>query len=180
MSSLSTQRLLRLLPSPPEVVAVPELGHAYDDRLRRPGELHEAVLVPPGALRAVERSALAAGVPTGTAARLLIEAALVRADLAVAGRTAGEGRLDEAAAAAVVCRRLSAAEADYVRSLRYGGMSGPTVATVPLRLIGRVAEIDVELALAGDLRRAVAWEAAAVLSGRTMLEWALMTVVTYG
>ncbi len=166
---------LRLLPMPASAVERPELGHAYDDRLRRPGELHEAVPVPPGSAPAVERSASTAGVPTGTAVRLLIEAALVLADLAAIGRTGMESWLDEAAAGAVVCRRLSAAEADYVMGLRRGHASGSTVATLPVRLIGRVAEVDGGSALAGDLPRAVAWEAAAVLSGRTMLEWALMT-----
>lgn len=167
---------MRLLPAPTRAVGVPELGHAYDDPLRRPGELHEAVPVPPGSAQAVERSALRAGVPSGTAVRLLIEVALVLADLAAIGHDGAESRLDEAAAGAAVCRRLSAAEADYVRGLRRGLLTGSTLATVPVRLIGRVAAMHIEPALRGDLERAVAWEVAAALSGRTMLEWALMTV----
>ncbi len=156
------------------------MRHAYDDRLRRPGELHEPVPVPPASTVAVERAAAAAGVSTGTAVRLLIELALVRRDVAAVGRAGVEPQLDAAAASAVVCRRLSAAEADYVRGLRRGCAGGPTLATVPVRLVGRVAEVDVESALAGDLPRAVAWEVAAVLSGRTMLEWALMTASASG
>jgi hypothetical protein len=175
-----THDRLRLLPAPTSGVELPQVAYAYDDRLRRPGELHEPVPVPPGSAPAVERAAAVAGVPTGTAVRLLIEATLVRADLAAIGRTWAESQLDAAAAAAVVCRRLSAAEADYVRDLRRGRASGRSVATVPVRLIGRVAEVDVESALAGDLPRAVAWEVASVLAGRTMLEWALITASAPG
>jgi hypothetical protein len=172
---------LRLLPALPTAsVGVPDFSHAYDDRLRRPGELHEAVPLPPRAGPVVERAAAAAGLPSGTAARLLIEAALVRVDLAAIGQRAAESRLDAAAAGAVVCRRLSAAESDYVCGLRRGRTTDRTVATVPVRLIGRLAEVDLEVALAGDLPRAVGWEVAAVLSGRTMLEWALITTSAPG
>jgi hypothetical protein len=168
-------QLLAPSPSPPPV-AVAQRQYVYEDRLRRPGELHEAVVIPPTVLRAVERTAAAVGVPSGTAARLLIETALVKVDLAALGRADSSAALDTAAAAAAVCRRLSAAEADYLRGLRHRHDDRRSMATLPLRISGRIEQIDMEAALTGDLSRALAWEAAALLAGRTMLEWALITV----
>lgn len=171
---------LRLLPSPQPPAPLPELAHVYEDRLRRPGELHERFPLTGETPAVLERAASAGGLPTGTAARLLVEAALVRADLVGLGRTGADALLDAAAQSPTVRRRLSSAETDYVRGLRRPPGTARTMVTLPLRLIGRAGEIDVASALAGDLARAVAWEVAAVLSGHTMLEWALTAVLRSG
>lgn len=90
---------------------------------------------------------------------------------------AGPDRLDNAAARAEVRHRLSAAEADYLRHLRFPPGMRQTLLTVPVRLLGRLGELDVTAALGGDPARATAWELAALLDGRTMLEWALAVML---
>jgi hypothetical protein len=112
------------------------------------------------------------------AARLLLEAALLRRDLSLASAVRVDGLLDEAARSARVSRRLSAGDADYLRALALSRRpeQGGAV-TVPVRLLARLDELDLERELDGDVRQAVTWETAAVIEGRTMLEWGLLTVL---
>src|SRR5436309_2536833 len=135
MSRKSAHASLRLLPPPRGSASLPDLAHVYEDPLRRPGELHEIYPVTGRVLSTLKGSALQAAMPTGTAARLLIEAELVRADLNAIGRRDAQRRLDEAAVGGRVSRRLSAAEADYVRGLRRPPGYVPTLVTLPVRLI---------------------------------------------
>jgi hypothetical protein len=108
------------------------------------------------------------------AGALLVEAALVRRDLEDLDMPHGEELLDRAAADARVTRRLGAAESDYLGALRSSHESGRAGAlALPVRLLRRLAELDLTEALDGDAERAAAWEAAAVLNGRSMSEWAL-------
>jgi hypothetical protein len=72
---------------------------------------------------------------------------------------------------------MSAAEADYLRRLGLRRWAPGPGATIPVRLIGRLASVDVATALDGDATRAVAWEAAALLQARTMLEWGLAVIL---
>jgi hypothetical protein len=160
-------------PPPP----LPDLPALYDDAIRRPGELHEPVILDAAQHVALDRAARRAKLPTGVTGRLLLEAALVCEELGGLRAIAAPDRLDEAAARAKVRRRLSAAEADYLRHLRNPPGMRQTLLTVPVRLISRLHGLDVARALGEDPARATAWEMAALLAGRTMLEWALAVML---
>jgi hypothetical protein len=178
MSTNTVHAGLRLVDAPPEPPPLPELPQLFDDSVRRPGELHEPVALN-GQLRGLlNAAARQMRLPTGLTGRLLIEVALVIADLARLGLDLGTGldRLDDAATGAVVRRRLSAAEADYLRHLRHPDGVSETLLSVPVRLAGRLHEVDLGVALRGDPVRAVTWEVGALLAGRTMLEWALVAL----
>ena len=156
---------------------LPDPTHLSDETARRPGDLHELVVLGVELRRQVEVCARQVGLPTGITGRLLIEASLVCRDLAGLGVSDGPARLQRAARGAGVRRRLSAAEADYLRLLRRPPGFRRTLVTAPTRLIGRIAELDLSRAVGVDCRSAVAWEIASVLDGHTMLEWALAAVI---
>jgi hypothetical protein len=175
MSETDTRARLQAVSSGPAPSPLPDVGWLCEQGPRRPGELHETVAFGGEAERQLERSASAGRVSPSLAARLLLEAALLRRDLQAAGAARADGLLDHAAGAARVCRRLSAGEADYLRALRMASHPERTGAvTVPVRLLARLEEVDLAAALGGDARQAVSWEAAALMAGRTMLEWGLL------
>jgi hypothetical protein len=166
--------MLRLVTTPAPAPPLPSVEHLHEHAIRRPGELHERLDLATPLLRRAEGAAQRAGLGLGLAAALLVEAALVRVDLAAIGAVV-ESELDRIASIAHVRRPMSAAEADYVSTLRGPGFAR-TLPTVPVRLVGRLGAIDLERALAADAAQAARWEAAALLEGRTMLEWALMGI----
>ena len=167
---------LRLVASPPPPPKLPDLARVYEDPVRRPGELHEALVLDPELAQHLDQLAVAATMPRGTAGRLLIEAEIVRIELTSMGVDDAPPKLDDTAGRATVLRRLSAADADYVQRLRRPAAAANTLLTVPVRLLGKIGELDLRRAMDGDLGRAVQWEIAAVLAGRTMLEWALVSL----
>jgi hypothetical protein len=152
------------------------LGRA---EIRRPGELHEALHLSRPAAQRVASAAAEATLAIDVAGTILLEAALVVMDAADAGRA-----LATPARGPVVRRALPAAEADYLRSItmrRPPCAAGPppTTISVPVRLTGRLVEIDAEAALVSvEIEIALAWEIAAVAAGRTMSEWALWTLLS--
>lgn len=162
---------------PPAPPALPDVDYLYGDGPRRPGELHEPLALGRELQDRLVRSARRAGLPVDLTARLLIEAALLVGDLEALGAPDAAQELDVVAARARVERRMSAAEADYLRSLGLRRWAPGPGATIPVRLVGRLASIDVAAALDGDATRAVAWEAAALLQARTMLEWGLAVIL---
>lgn len=162
---------------PPAPPALPDVAYLYGDGPRRPGELHEPLPLGPEAQDRLLRSARRAGLPVDLTARLLIEAALLVGDLKALGAGDAAKELDVAAAGARVERRMSAAEADYLRRLGVCRWAPSPGAAIPVRLIGRLASLDVASSLDGDATRAVAWEAAALLQARTMLEWGLAVIL---
>lgn len=180
MSIRTVHAGLRLVAAPDSPPPLPELSQLFDDSIRRPGEFHEPVILNIRQRGLLDGAARRVRLPTGVTGRLLIEAALVRADLASFEAPIDVGRLDDTAARAEVRRRLSAAEADYLRHLRYPGGISATLLTVPVRLIGRLGDVDLGSALDGDPTRAVEWEIGALLEGRTMLEWALVSTMRAG
>lgn len=163
------------MPHVDAALALPSVEHLYDSGVRRPGELHEPFDLDTGSLRRAEAAARRAALPLGLTVGLLVEAELARADLASIAGTAVEGVLDEAAALTKVTRQLSAGEADYLRLLRGAGFSR-TLPTLPVRVLGRARALDLAAALDADVARAARWEAAALLDGRTMLEWSLLAL----
>ena len=178
MSHLRLQPPLRAVP-PPAVSALPDVSWLCDEGPRRPGELREPIELGPEAVRELERSARAAGHSATLVAALLLEAALLREDLRRPGLLRDLTALDGAARAMRVRRRMSAAEADYLRALRVSPHSKAVgVVTVPVRLLGRLSELELGAAFAEDARRAVAWEAAALIDGRTMIEWGLLVALS--
>lgn len=168
---------LRLMPAPPAPPPLPDVAYLYRDGPRRPGELHEPLALDPEAQDRLARSARSAGLPMDLTARLLIEAALLVADLEALGAPGAAPDLDIAAAHATVQRRMSAAEADYLRRLSVRRWAPGPSATIPVRLIGRLSSVDVGAALHGDATRAVVWEVAALVHARTMLEWGLTVIL---
>jgi len=170
-----SQPKLQLVTAAVTVPPLPSVAHLYESAVRRPGELHERVDLEADTLRHAVTGARRAGLPLGLTVGLLVEAALLRADVAAIDAGNVECELDRAAATRRVTRRLSAGEADYVRTL-WGSGFARTVPTVPLRLFGRLAAVDLDEALAAEPAQAARWEAAALLENRTMVEWALMRV----
>jgi len=147
--------------------------------VRRPGELHEALHVSRSTAKRVASAAAGAQISTDVAGTVLLEAALVLVDVPDAGPV-----LVVAAREAAVRYALTAADAHYLRSLTMRhpidrASAPPVTISVPVRLLCRAAEIDVAIAIgSGHIETALAWEIAAVASGRTMSEWALVTLLS--
>lgn len=175
----------------------------------RAGDRHEPWVLPvTGGIAALVARTRAVGVDVELAVRLTVECALVCGDLCTAG--ADPAALDAAAATERVTGELDAASAAYLRRLtgrrgeavtgrRPAGVapSGEAVAAprraqpaplgevvtvgLPLRLSSRLLAADFDaLVSAVSLDRALAWETAAVLAGRTMSEWAPLTALRLG
>jgi hypothetical protein len=165
-------RHLRAAPPPPPVPALPDVSWLSSEAPRRPGELCEPVRIGAEAEKRLQSSAEHAGIPAELVGRLLLEADLLKRDLA--GPSAGLEALDRAAATTRVRRRLSSAESNYLKALgekRPSGKGGALI--VPVRLLGRLSGVDLASAMLGDAARAASWERAAILHGRTMIEWGL-------
>jgi hypothetical protein len=141
---------------------------------RRPGELYDLIAVGNAAAQVALR-ATRAGITFDVAATLLIECRLLRVDTTDVGLT----HLSPPAMNGPR-RRLSAAEADYLRALTFrrarAAVSAPR-AVVPVRLISRITPTVVATAAAGDVEEAIAWEIAALIDGRTIGELGLSLAV---
>jgi hypothetical protein len=152
--------------SPP----VPE-GDFLAHGLRRPGELHEAIAVPREILNAFARKAKTSRIPTALAATVLVELVLLERELTSAGVALN------APPRPAVALRLSTAEARYLCGLtwrRPGARStGGGPVALPIRLMSRADIRTLTEAATGDLELALAWEAAAVTSGKTIGELGL-------
>jgi hypothetical protein len=178
MTGTGARARLQAVGAGPSPTPLPDVAWLCEQGPLRPGELHEPIAFGGEAEGRLEDSATAGGLSPALAARLLVEAALLRKDLLLAGAVQADAVLDEAARTARVCRRLSAGEADYLRALGMAGRRERAGAvTVPVRLLGRLDEIDLVAALARDAMQAVSWETAALMEGRTMLEWGLLAAL---
>lgn len=157
----------------------------------RAGDRHEPWVLPvTGGIAALVARARTAGVDVELAVRLTVECALVCGDLCTAG--ADPAALDAAAATEQVTGELDAAAAAYLRRLtgrrgeavtvRRSAPSGEVVTVgLPVRLSSRLLAADLDgLVSAVSLDRALAWETAAVLAGRTMSEWAPLAALRLG
>jgi hypothetical protein len=132
-------------------------------------------------LRALAQAAAALGISPTLAAVLVVERWLVASDLEGQDLESLVPELDAEAAKARVTIELSEPLSAYLVALA-GGVDRaavlPPVLALPMRLTerivarGRVPELDPAL-----LKSALLWERAAVLSGRTMGEWAALTVL---
>ena len=170
----------------------------------RAGDRHEPWTVRvTDAVRALARAADASAVDFELAARVGVEWALVCEDLRQVA--VDPAALDRPAAVERVTGELDAAAAAYLRRLtawgggddgaapRFGGAdaaagagagagspaAGELVTVgLPARLSARLLRADLDALLAAvELERALAWEVAALLTGRTMSEWAPLTAL---
>jgi hypothetical protein len=161
---------LRLVdqPEPPPLPT----GEALVVGPRRPGELHDVVALG-AASEVIAAKAVRSRVDVDVAATLLFELHLLATDCSAAGRP-----LPTAPASAAPRRRLSAAEADYLRvlTLRPGAVAAPaTRAALPVRLLPRITPTVIAAAAAlADLEEAIRWETAALVEGRTIGELGLV------
>lgn len=91
------------------------------------------------------------------------------------GETGGQGGHGDSSGASLPGRTVPLGGAVSPRSLPLG--DAVTVG-LPVRLAARLLRADLDVLLAAaPLERALAWEVAAVLSGRTMSEWAPLTAL---
>jgi len=159
-----------------DVSPLPEPKLLCAEGPRRPGDRHEVVDLPSSFARDVEELASPRGLALDVAIALVVEAQWLRAR--IAGRDGNAiGLLDRAAEAqSHVHRSLTAADADYLRSLVMPRRTRPvqtrTRVAMPVRLLGRLTPQLVYDSGVG-LARAIAWERAALLQRVTMSEWAL-------
>ncbi|MFI4991986.1 MAG: hypothetical protein ACHQHO_13885 [Solirubrobacterales bacterium] len=142
--------------------------------VRRPGELHEPLTLARDCAERLTAQAATVGVEESVAATLLVEAELLRDELARLGLAHLTPRLDTTARTPE--RALSAAEGDYLRSLtmrRPRGVNAAARVALPVRLHRRVEQRLLRAALAADLGQALAWEMCALMQGLTIGEWGL-------
>lgn len=171
---------LRLVPVPStsdlsleELLGPPEL---------RPGELHE--LFPFSVPPAFRSAAAAAGAPTVLAVTTVVERELALDALGETEAGAVAEALDRRAEVATVAGKIGPCASEYVRRLlsllhgRHGELPEATVAFVPVRVADRLRATGYRPRLRPPaLRPALCWELAAVLTGQTMAEWALLEVL---
>lgn len=159
------------LVGPPESRPLPT-GEALVATARRPGELHDVVML--GQSReAVAVKAARSRIGVDLAATLLLELHLLICDCAAAGWA-----LPVTPTMSAPQRRLSAAEADYLRVLTFRPDATATPegrAALPVRLLPRFnLSVIAAAASAVDLETAIRWEVAALLEARTVGELGLL------
>lgn len=147
----------------------------------RPSERFEPWPLAEETARPLAEAAASHGLPPETAGPLLIERALLVEDFAALGLGARTARLDELAARAGVEIELSEAQSAYLRVLARGSAKAaacPRLLPVPMRLIERIGKEGLAKRLdPAPLGVALLWERSAILSGRTMSEWAALAML---
>jgi hypothetical protein len=180
MSVSAKRRSLRLLRSDP----LPPLPSAEDllnaEIPRRPGELHEALVLSTQAAKRIAERAAKAGLAVDVAASLVLEAGLLSVRLPQTQQLKDEGPGSA---------RLAQPEASarYLRSLTVGCRPGQISmrpsrnVAIPVRLVPRLGAVDVEQLIdVVTLEQAIAWEVAALQAGQTMSEWLLERLLLEG
>jgi hypothetical protein len=154
---------------------------AKDSHRRRPGERREPMLIHTEISTGFRTAAAEFSIDAELAVTLALERVLTLDDASTAGVAidVAQPYLNRRAAEAKVVRELTGPLSAYLQALtgraRFPRLESPVA--VPVRLFPRVLSVDVGAALVPDiLNEAVAWERAAVLSGRLMSEWALIHV----
>ncbi|MDO8212386.1 hypothetical protein [Conexibacter sp. CPCC 206217] len=128
-------------------------------------------------LRRLAGAAYAIGIDLELALRIALESELACRDLRDAG--VDPALLDAAAAAQRVDGQLDAAASAYLRRLTHErdsprrDVDDAVTVGLPARLSARLLRADLDHLLStADIARAIRWETAAVLTGRTISEWA--------
>lgn len=167
---------LRLVdtPAPPPLPT----GEVLVATARRPGELHDVVALGRSS-GLIAATAARSRIGVDLAVTLLLELQLLACDCAAAGLA-----LPAVPPISSPRRRLSAAEADYLRVLTFRpGADATSVDRValPVRLLPRFSSSVIEAAASAvDLEEAIRWEVAALLEGRTIAELALLLALQSG
>jgi len=182
-ASVPARAGLRLLPGG---VEDPLNGAGWDAPapLARPADRCEPWPLDPRRATGFLQGARAAGLAVELAAVIAVERLLLEEDLHQLGLGKASTVLDALAGQARVRRELSEPASAYLASLecdRRASSRTPAMLALPARLRERIgAREAAELLDARMLASAIAWERAAVLSGRTMSEWALFTLAAGG
>jgi hypothetical protein len=167
---------------------LPTVAEIVTSVVLRPGEFREpVVLTDPRAAKQVAAQALESGIAPAQALALLAEGHLLRMDVEGLGLRWQHVRatLGAAARSAQIQRRLSAADATYLRSLMSGDQrprrtvaaAGPIRGALSVRVLRRVGSAELRLAAGEPLAELKNWEIAAVVQGRTLNEWAMSTLL---
>jgi hypothetical protein len=167
-------RLLRSDPLPPIPRAAELLNTSFP---RRPGELHESLVLSDETARHLAVQANELGISVDVACSLVLEAGLLlerRPRLADLQADPDPPVLALPEASARYLRSLTVAR----KPLRRAPSRQRNVA-IPVRLLPRLAACDVEETIQTvDLDLAISWEIEAVLAGQTMSEWAVERLLT--
>lgn len=174
---------LRLLPGGAEDL-LERTGWDAPAPLARPAERCEPWSLDRTRATAFLRAAREGAIALELAAVVTVERCLLEEDLDALGRSHRTGALDAAAAGAAVSCELSEHASAYLATLNGNGArasQAPEMLALPMRLRERIGSRAVtELLDPRLLASGISWERAAVLSGRTMSEWALMTLAASG
>lgn len=146
------------------------------EEVRRPGELYETVALDVAQAQALSAVAGQVGVAASSLLAALVEAELLRMTLRQRGlewccaELAGEEYGP--------CRVLSAAEAEYLRTLTIRRAARQRTAStvraaLPVRIMTRIDTALLSRALEGAPEPALRWETHAVMAGSTLGEWGL-------
>lgn len=144
----------------------------------RPGDRCEPwPLSDPGAANRIAQAATSHGLSTSLAALVTIECVLTIESLDAIGAETPIEAIDQEAAVSRVRRPLSEPSRAYLQALSSRGVCSTTVplrhVPLPMRLTDLVRHREIDSLLdASELDRAISWERAALLAGRTMGEWA--------
>ncbi len=159
-----------------EPTPLPDVEPLLRACVRRPGDRHELVELRAELVDALEPTAALLGVSLDVAVSVSIEAAWLRRRLTELDCCELIRALDERADVDhQVQRELSAAEADYLRTLvmtRRRALQPRHRIAIPVRLLGRF-EPDAAVTSTEELSQALRWEAAALLARVSMSEWGL-------
>ncbi len=166
-------RLLASDPFPP----VPSVDELLGEAVRRPGQFHEVVVLSRQDAHLLARAAADCWLHTDVLGSLLLEAALVAADISMELFTALRPSLSPAPHPS-----MSAAEAAYLRTLTLGRRArparrapAPDTIAVPARIVTRLATVELSRALSAvPCATAIAWETVALREGRTLGECVLL------
>lgn len=133
-------------------------------------------------LRRLAGAAYAIGIDLELAIRIALESALACEDLLGAG--VDPALLDAPAATERVDGQLDAAASAYLRRLTHErdsprrDLGEALTVGLPARLSARLLRADLDrLLTTADIARAIRWETAAVLTGRTISEWVLLAAL---
>lgn len=158
---------------------LPELGDVLPSSVRRPGELHEFVPLDPLIGQQIAQHAAEVGLKPDVAATIALEALIAVSWLDDHGVKNAAAMLSEFASQSVVTRGLSAADANYIRSITaergraQTSKTSPHSIALPVRLMNKFsAEVLAEALRDIDISAAVQWEIASLMDGRSLAEWA--------
>lgn len=179
MKESKNTRRLALVSSESVPVREPERGVLR----ARPSDRCEPWTAQDESLVDLHAAAVSARINSNLAAILVVERSLLESELRNIAPPQATILLDTQATDAQVEMELTAASADYLRTLACSATvisaSPDGVLKLPMRLSDRILRFGLSQLIQPELlESAISWERAAVLSGQTMTEWAFSHVGT--